>query len=235
MNGEQRSQYPDIEPAFWSIYEKCRHATMTSVERMYALYNAVLHTLRIGAPGDFVECGVWRGGSVMLMAETLAAAGVRDRLIYLYDTFDGMPPPSERDKDVSGVPAAAQLSAAPRVEESVWAYASLEVVADNLRKTAYPIENFRLVRGKVEDTLPRAAPERIALLRLDTDWYESTRCELEILYPRLHPGGVLIIDDYGHWRGSKEAVDEYFSTQAQPILLHRVDYTGRVGIKPASA
>src|SRR5437867_1862945 len=86
---------------------------------------------------------------------------------------------------------------------------------------------------EVEDTIPQHAPERIALLRLDTDWYESTKHELEHLYPRLAPHGVLIIDDYGHWVGAKQAVDEYFATQKLKPFLNRLDYTGRLVIKPA--
>ena len=83
----------------------------------------------------------------------------------------------------------------------------------------------------MEDTLPEQAPSRIALLRLDTDWYESTRHELIHLYPRLSQGGVLIVDDYGHWDGCRLAVDEYFATEADPVLLTRIDYTGRICVK----
>jgi hypothetical protein len=97
--------------------------------------------------------------------------------------------------------------------------------------TGYPAERVHLVRGPVEETLPAAAPERLALLRLDTDWYASTRHELEHLYPRLVDGGVLIVDDYGHWQGARQAVDEYFAGTAPPPLLHRIDYTARIGVK----
>ena len=83
----------------------------------------------------------------------------------------------------------------------------------------------------MEETIPGRAPERIALLRLDTDWYESTRHELEHLWERLEPGGVLIIDDYGHWAGAREAVDEFFAKRSDAPLLTRVDYTGRIGVK----
>ena len=104
-----------------------------------------------------------------------------------------------------------------------------EVAAPTCAATGYPAERLHFVEGKVEDTIPEQAPERIALLRLDTDWYESTRHELEHLYPRLSPGGVLIIDDYGHWEGARQAVDEYFKGE---VYLHRIDYTGRLAIKP---
>lgn len=96
--------------------------------------------------------------------------------------------------------------------------------------TGYPIERVRFVEGRVEDTLPVRVPDRISLLRLDTDWYESTRCELEHLFPKLVPGGVLIVDDYGHWEGCRRAVEEYFDENNIPMLLNRIDYTGRIGI-----
>ena len=88
-----------------------------------------------------------------------------------------------------------------------------------------------LIEGKVEETIPGQAPGAISLLRLDTDWYESTAHELKYMYPALSAGGVLIIDDYGHWRGSREATDEYFSSHSR-VLLNRLDYSGRIAIKP---
>lgn len=105
-------------------------------------------------------------------------------------------------------------------------------VSSNLARTDYPSERTHLVKGRVEDTVPSEAPERIAVLRLDTDWYESTRHEMEQLFPRLPPGGVLILDDYGHWQGSRRAVDEYLAAEGLHLLLQRIDYTGRIATKP---
>ncbi|MCW2967337.1 MAG: macrocin O-methyltransferase, partial [Solirubrobacteraceae bacterium] len=104
-------------------------------------------------------------------------------------------------------------------------------VRNTVLGTGYPPERIHFVRGPVEETLPEHAPERLALLRLDTDWYESTRAEMEHLYPRLSDGGVLIIDDYGHWDGARRAVEEHFAANGDAPLLHRIDYTGRIGIK----
>jgi hypothetical protein len=104
-------------------------------------------------------------------------------------------------------------------------------VKETLRATGYPAERLHFVVGPVEETIPREVPPGIALLRLDTDWYESTKHELEHLYPLLADGGALIIDDYGHWEGCKRAVDEYFAASPPPVLLSRIDYTGRVAIK----
>src|SRR5690606_24776929 len=101
----------------------------------------------------------------------------------------------------------------------------------NMVSTGYPMERCHFVEGKVEDTIPATVPDRISLLRLDTDWYESTRHELEHLWPLLQPGGVLIIDDYGHFEGARKAVDEYFLDRSDAPLLNRIDYTGRIAIK----
>jgi O-methyltransferase len=111
------------------------------------------------------------------------------------------------------------------------AVASLQEVRSNMASTGIATERVHYVSGPVEETIPRSVPERIALLRLDTDWYESTRHELEHLWDRLEPGGVLIVDDYGHWAGAREAVDEFFAAREDAPLLSRVDYTGRMGVK----
>lgn len=223
---------PDYDPEFRPIFEAARHATMTSSSRMYALYKAVRYVVAAGIPGDFVECGTWMGGSIMVMALTLRQCGVEDRFIHAYDTFEGMPPPTAVDMDVTGASAASLLAGANADDSaSVWCRAGIDAVRANLDLTGYPSERFRLIQGMVEKTIPDKAPDRIALLRLDTDWYASTRHELEQLYPRLSPEGVLIIDDYGHWQGARRAVDEYFGPSL-PLLLNRVDYTGRIAVKP---
>jgi O-methyltransferase len=190
-----------------------------------------MSVIRAGVPGDFVECGVWRGGSSMLTALTLNRLGDSERRLYLYDTFAGMPEPGELEVDALGHSARQQWSSEQRGDVNDWCYASLTEVRQNLLSTGFPAERLNLVEGLVEETIPGTAPDRIAVLRLDTDWYESTRHELEHLYPRLREGGVLILDDYGHWEGARRAVDEYFGVQAPHLLLNRIDYTGRVAVK----
>jgi hypothetical protein len=183
-------------------------------------------------PGDVVECGVWKGGSMMVCALTILDAQQR-RNLWLFDTFEGMSPPTEDDVDLYGRQAANLLEQDDRETGSVWALGTLDEVKTNIESTGYPKELVRYVKGRVEDTIPGSAPERIALLRLDTDWYESTYHELVNLYSRLSLGGVLIIDDYGHWRGSRKATDQYFAEQGIHPLLHRIDYTGRILVKSA--
>jgi O-methyltransferase len=191
----------------------------SSIERDYALYESVQYIVAAGISGDIVECGVWAGASAALAARTLGAIGAHRR-IWLYDTFGDFPYPGEHDE--WGVRE--QQGREGPYERSP----SLEEVKNNMATTGH--DDVVFIKGLVEETLPAQAPNEIALLRLDTDWCESTRHELEHLYPRLSRGGVLIIDDYGHFQGARRAVDEYFHDQ--PVLLNRIDYTGRLVIKP---
>ncbi|HAD35267.1 MAG TPA: macrocin O-methyltransferase [Chitinophagaceae bacterium] len=224
-----REQYAE----FIDIYDFCKPYTMTSVERMYALYKGVEYVVKNNIPGDFVECGVWKGGSSMLIAKTLQKFGVNDRKIWMYDTYEGMSEPGEEDKDVGGAAATILLeSASKEDQESVWCYSSLDEVKLNLQKTEYSESFMFFIKGKVEDTLPNEIPsENIALLRLDTDWYESTKHEMRYLFPKLVKNGVLIIDDYGHWVGARKAIDEYFAAHHLSPLLIPIDYSGRISLK----
>lgn len=206
--------------------------TMTSPARLAALYDAVHHIVRYDVPGDVVECGVWKGGSMMVVARTLRELGRTERALHLFDTFAGMPEPSSDDVSINGSAALPRWRQRQRGSVNLWDYAPLQEVKAALATTGYPSERIHFVEGLVEDTVPSEAPERIAVLRLDTDWYESTRHELEHLWPRLQSGGVLIIDDYGHWKGARKAVDEYLTRLDVPVLLARIDYTGRIAVKP---
>ena len=209
--------------------------TLTGPERVAALVEAVRYVVRAEVPGALVECGVWRGGSALAVLRTLVELGVTDRDVWLYDTFTDMPAPTERDVDVHGVAATeyhAQYAADPTVLDPAYAYLPLEEVRSVLLSTGYPAERLHLVQGLVEETIPGQAPDRIALLRLDTDYYTSTRHELEHLAPRVPSRGVVIVDDYGHWRGSRDAVDEWMATLEHPLLLQRIDYTARLMVVP---
>jgi hypothetical protein len=207
---------------------------MTSVTRMYALYNAIRYIVQNRIPGDIVECGVWRGGSSMMAALTLLGMGDTGRKIYMYDTFAGMSAPEEADVDYYNQNAKAEWEKHEKQDVNLWCYSPLDAVERNLKSTGYPADRLVFVRGKVEDTIPETMPSQIALLRLDTDWYASTRHELVHLYPVLSEQGVLIVDDYGHWQGARRAVEEYFSDHPPRPLLHKIDYSGRVAIKKAS-
>jgi len=205
--------------------------TMTSHDRIFALIVAVRYLVDAGIPGDVVECGVWRGGSMQAIARTLLSADAAVRALHLFDTFEGMPPPTDADRRIKGGPTAQELMARQPRSGLVWAIAGLEDVRDGMSQTGYPADLIHFHRGRVQDTIPDQAPQRIALLRLDTDWYESTKHELEHLYGRLEPGGVLIIDDYDYWEGSRKAVDEFIANTGARLMLVPID-TGRIAIKP---
>lgn len=210
-----------------------RPYTMTSSERLWSLLNSVRYIVDENLEGDFVECGVWRGGSVMAMIAALQGQGVGDRRIWLYDTFAGMTSPTSNDVERhSGIAAMDMLKTTPVGDgNNIWCIASRSDVEANVLGTGYPPEMFTFVEGDVVETLSSYTPRSISLLRLDTDWYESTRTALEILYPRLVRGGVCILDDYGHWEGARQAVDEYFSELGYRPFMHQIDYSGRLLIK----
>jgi O-methyltransferase len=216
-----------LEPEFMAVWDKIAPYTMTGIMRAHGLWSACNYVVKAGIPGDFVECGVWRGGSAMVMAHALQALG-ETRPIYLYDTYEGMVEPTEHDVSMNGESARAVWAKKRRGNGSAWCDASIEDVTANMASTGYPMDFVHLEKGRVEDTLPASDHKQIALLRLDTDWYESTALELRTLYPLLAERGVLIIDDYGHWRGSQKAVDEYLGGK---LFLTRMDYTGRMAVK----
>lgn len=224
----------EFDSDFNEIYRICQPYTMTSVHRMYSLHQAMKYVIANSIEGDFVECGVWRGGSSMMIAKTLLKSGISDRELFLYDTYEGMPMPTQKDVDHRGVPAKELMFREESLkdkENSVWCLADLKDVQTNLKSTQYPENKIHFIQGKVEDTIPGIIPKKIALLRLDTDWFESTYHELVHLYPLLSRAGVLILDDYGHWQGAKTATDQYFAEMRIPVFLNTIDDTGRIAIK----
>lgn len=218
--------------AFLRDYTKFSPYTMVDPSGAHAAWEAVNYVAQRNISGAFVECGVWRGGISMLMAKRAIDLGQK-REKFLYDTFEGMSEPTEYDQDKHGVDAASLLKHNSRIDESnsVWAYASQEAVQQNFLTTGCKVSDVRFVKGKVEETIPQTLPEEIAILRLDTDWYESTRHELEHLYPRLQLGGVLLIDDYGYWAGCRKAVDEYFSGSVPKPYMTILQNGGITAIK----
>ena len=221
-----------LEPEFQTIFATCRAFSMASRERLYAVFQAVQHINENKIPGDLVECGVWRGGASMVAALTQISQGDASRRIWLYDTFAGMTTPGVRDVHRwARKNAWHKWARSERDQYNNWCHASLDEVKENLFSTEYPRDRIEFVKGDVRETLTSGGPDRIAVLRLDTDWYDSTKIELEALYPRLSRGGVLILDDYGVWSGARQAVDEYFKQHDIKLLLQRTDYTGRMGLK----
>ena len=183
--------------------------------------------------GDFVECGVWRGGNSIIAAAVFGAIAP-EKYVWLFDTFAGMTEPTPFDVNVRGESADSKFRQSIRGDHNDWCYSPIDEVKTNFEKVGLLGEKVKFVEGDVARTLANVdeLPSVISVLRLDTDWYESTKVELEVLYPRLSVGGVLIIDDYGHWGGARKAVDEYFEGRARPFLQY-IDQTARVGVKSA--
>jgi O-methyltransferase len=224
---------PEMNPEDWKIMREVRPFTMTSPERLYGLMSGIRYVIANRIPGDIVECGVWKGGSMMAAAKTLLKLNSTERNLHLFDTFAGMTPPSAKDGSRFGHETPGESFARLQNSDgsSRWCFGPLEEVRRNMSSTGYPEGNIHFVKGPVENTIPAQAPEEIALLRLDTDFYESSKHEMLHLFPRLSPGGVLLLDDYGHWEGQRLAVDEYLSENKIKVLLNRLDYTGRIGVK----
>jgi hypothetical protein len=209
--------------------------SMTSENNLATTALACKYILESNIEGDFMECGVWRGGHSIIAASLLKNS---DKKIYLLDTYSGMAKPDARDIRITDGQSAEAIFEARRIgaDSSDWCLASLEEVKQN-------IKNFGLddmihknqtifITGKAEDVLIDPAtnlPKKISCLRLDTDWYKSTKVELEILWPRITLGGVLIIDDYGHWDGCMRAVNEYFD--GARLFMAPIDGSARVAVK----
>jgi O-methyltransferase len=226
---DRRHRLPSyVDAATRDIIARSQPRTLTGVEKLWPLVDAVRYIAAHDVPGALVECGVWRGGSVQAVAWTLLEAGVSDRELHLFDTFEGMSAPTEDDVRTSTGATAVDLLAAGKAK----CEADYDDVHQGMTEIGYPMDLIHLHQGKVEDTVPGEAPDQIALLRLDTDWYESTKHELEHLYPRLAPGGVLIIDDFGSWDGARKATLEWLEQTGERLLLVPIG-AARIGIKLA--
>jgi hypothetical protein len=207
-----------------------RPRTMTAHEKLFALIVATRYVVERQIQGAIVECGVWRGGSMQAVAHTLLALGATDRDLHLFDTFEGMPEPTAEDRRYDGKTASELLESREKTS-NIWAVASLEDVRSGMTEVGYPMERVHFHQGLVEETVPGGAPTEIAILRLDTDWYDSTKHELEHLYDRVPSGGVVIIDDYGFWQGARQAVDEFLERRGERLLLMPMA-SGRIAVKP---
>jgi hypothetical protein len=212
-------------------YVMSKNLTMVSLERLYTTVMACKHALDQDIEGDFVECGVWRGGNAIVAAEIFKLYK-SDKSVWLFDTFKGMTAPTGLDVQISnGRPAKNQFISYQKESHNEWCYASIDDVRRNFLNRGL-ISNIFFIEGDVCKTLDAPnLPNKICVLRLDTDWYESTKKELETLYPKLSIGGTLIIDDYGHWSGSKKATDEYFKKHHNRPFLQCTDYSGRAGVR----
>jgi len=187
--------------------------TMIGLKRLHSLRQQVETTLKEKIPGDYIETGVWRGGACIMMRAVLAAYGVTDRIVYVADSFAGVPPP-----DRVRYPADRG--------RNFYKYKQLAVPLDEVQANfaAYGLldEQVRFVKGWFSQTLPGLAAQRLAIVRLDGDLYESTMDALNALYPKLSPGGFVVVDDYA-LRSSRTAVHDYLDRQGEKVTLERID------------
>ena len=225
---EKKKDIIEVNKYEKKLINKCLQYSMTNFERMWSLIQSFHHVRQESLVGDFVECGVWKGGNIILLKKLIEQFNLKKN-IYGFDTFEGMVEPSFYDVNYNNK-SAKKMFDEHKKKDIGFAMCSLDDVKRNIKKNTKP-DNIFLIKGKVENTLKnkKKLPKKISILRLDTDFYKSTKIELEILFPRLVKGGVLIIDDYGFWKGAKKAVDEYFCDYRQ--FMHYVDHSCRLLIK----
>ncbi len=174
--------------------------TMIGMNRLNNIEHCVRAIVAGNVPGDFIEAGVWRGGAVILMRGLLKELGITDRKVWAADSFRGLPAPDAEKYEADrgfGLHREKILSV------------SLETVKNNFRKYDLLDDQVVFLEGWFKDTLPPAPVEKLALIRLDADMYESTMQALHHLYPKLSPGGFVIVDDYNAFPNCRQAVDEY--------------------------
>tara|TARA_B110001450_G_scaffold254416_1_gene279720 strand:+ start:577 stop:1335 length:759 start_codon:yes stop_codon:yes gene_type:complete len=229
LENDEFRQFNKNDQSIVNLYSQY---SMTSDLRRLALLKSFHYIKDNKIKGDFVECGVWEGGNIMTLNH-LENIYKTNQKIYAYDTFLGMSEPTKFDIKIKDGTIATKKFEKFKDEDnfSEWDKCTIEKVIENFTKHNLDMDNLNLIKGKVESTLldKNNLPENISLLRLDTDFYESTKIELEKLYPLLSKGGVLIIDDYGAWQGAKKAVDEYFKDTV--VWMHYIDHDCRLIIK----
>lgn len=229
-NREKKSMRKPVLPSqsddLQSILEMVLPFTMLSVERLEALYTGAREICARNIPGNFVECGVCAGGSSALLGWVIRKYSKERRLIYCFDTFEGMPVPTPDDKH-AGIPA----------EQTGWGHGTCAAPITSLLEVAAKVEALEVIRpikGLFQETLPRAKKEigPVALLHLDGDWYDSTKAILSNLYVQTQVGAYLQIDDYGHWEGCRKAVEEFQAEIGVEFPINTIDSTGVCFRKP---
>lgn len=181
--------------------------SMLTVDRLHSLYRLSLELARSGVDGALVECGTWNGGAAAIMARASIRGGIR-REIWLFDSFEGLPAPTAEDPPV-----------VHKAYHRGWCTGSPQMALDALLAEGSNCESVHIIKGWFEETLPGTTVQPIALLHIDSDWYESVRICLETFYDSVPPGGIIIIDDYGLWGGCRKAVDEFFGAKGLKDVL----------------
>lgn len=216
----QRPAFPEIESdLFWELYQEASHYSLLHVTGFYNVFQVFEYLAKNSIKGDIVECGCFLGGMALFMGRLKNHYNLTNRIV-LFDTFEGPPVGSSDVVFGNNIDTPGLL---PHFRQNV---------EELLRRADPTLDGYSLVEGLVEDTLPAFKAGPVAILRLDTDFYSSTKVELETLYPWLVPGGALIVDDYGLFQGARKATDEYFARLKNPPLLNRIDQGVWAGVKP---
>jgi Macrocin-O-methyltransferase (TylF) len=193
--------------------------SMIGLRRLDQLQFCVEDVIHSQVPGDLIETGVWRGGASIFMRAVLRAHGVTDRTVWVADSFEGLPPP-----DLKHFPQ--DTGPVGNLHRVDYLAVSLDRVKDNFRAYGLLDDHVRFLKGWFKDTLPKAPVERLAVLRMDGDMYQSTMEALEALYPKLSVGGYVIVDDYGAIEQCRQAVHDYREAHGISDELTMVDWTG---------
>lgn len=212
--------YDNHQDAYQTI-KICAEYSMTTLERLFVLYNLSKYIEDSKIDGDLVECGVWKGGSAGVMADVALKIGKAKRTIWLYDSYEGLPEPTKDDG--STAIKFSNNKSEGKLESIGECYAQEDYVLELMKKINYPNDKIKIIKGWFQDTVPKIKPEKIAILRLDGDWYESTKICITELYDKVVKGGIIVIDDYGDWEGCKKAIDEFFLLKNISPFLHHVD------------
>ncbi|HIK10508.1 MAG TPA: class I SAM-dependent methyltransferase [Oscillatoriaceae cyanobacterium M33_DOE_052] len=231
LQNQLRAKQPPIigkiaDPEFQELLQIVRPYTMLSEARLYSLFSLVRRICQENIPGNIVECGVAGGGSTALMAAVIKRYSKQPRWLYAFDSFEGMPQPTEHDRH-NGIPA----------EATGWGTGTCAAPETSVREICSRLgvsQIVKTVKGYFQDTLPkmRDTVGTIALLHSDGDWYESTKTIFHNLYPRIVNDGFIQVDDYGHWEGARQAVTEFANQHQIQFQINPIDSTGVWWVKP---
>lgn len=211
MKSSRRLGLPwEVPPGVSKLIRVVQPYTMVESLRLSMLYGLACEVCRSGIDGDIVECGVCNGGSAALMAA--AITNDPERRLWLYDSFEGIPAPGPKDG-----PLASQYEGQLR--------GSIETVQEVLQRAGFPLERAVFRKGLFKETFKEPLPHRVALLHIDADWYESVLDSLRTFYPLIPTGGIIVLDDFGHWEGAREAFYDFCLEQKIKPLIERAGYT----------
>ena len=209
-----------------NLFIKAFPYTMVGYKRLSNVYELSKKVVKSNLQGDFVECGVWKGGCSAVMGFVAQKEG-RGRKTWLFDSFEGLPEPGKEDGDLAKTYSENKMQGQMKtINKCVGPMEDVKKIIFDILKLNK--ENIKLKKGWFQDTLPLAKEkiEKISILRLDGDWYESTKVCLDNLYDNVSAGGYVVIDDYGHWEGAKKALNEFFEQRNINPKLVKIDYTG---------